>query len=915
MIGRERECVWLADALGSNDLPRAIVITGEPGIGKTTLWRWAVDDALGGGYRVLQATPGATPLQFETLGDLLTSDLSLVRRAIPTPQLRALEIALLLRDPEGEAPEPRAIALGALTVMSELAKERPLLVAIDDAHWLDAASAMALSFAARRLADRRIALLIASRDDAVRTRLELDRALGARITRVHVTPLTIGALHALFNARLGVTFRKPTLERIHETSGGNPLYALEIAMALQRSGDTGGELPLPRTIQDAMRERLSDLPRETLDALAVAALCATPTLAIVGAAIGDEDIERRLAAAIDAEVVGVIDGRVRFAHPLIPSVVVSDLTAAERRRWHTALADATPSFEERAMHLGSAASDADESAASVLEEASLGAARRGALAAATDLGERAARLTVARDVIVRRRRLMLAAQHAWTAGDYDRGRRLLDEALQEATGRDRAQVLHAIAANPRNIAESIRLAEEALANAGQDMELRVDILGSLALLSLFSADIPRALRYADEAVAAAGPGVGELARRRAIGRRSMLRVFHGDPVDLDELASNAERELAEVGLTRYSSPSWYFWSLLYLDRLDEVGRYARRLYELARSSRSILLQRTSQYLAQHAHRVGDWPLASRYANEALELAEQYGVEHIESEDLALRAMIETCLGLVDAARATAERMAAMNREAAEPMGDIRYWTVRGLLELSLGDNAAAARWLVKAVEGVRRGEIHNPAAHNAASPFAVLALIGSGDVARAEETTAYLEGIAGRLRTPRAYAVAARSRGLVRAATGDLDGALADLVRALKHHEDLPVPFERGITLLSYGQLQRRAKQKAAARETLSDALAIFERLPAPLWAEKARAELARIGGRPPTPGALTPTEERIAALVAEGKTNKEVSAALFVNVATVEAALTRIYSKLGIRSRADLARLRATAQGSQAKH
>jgi DNA-binding CsgD family transcriptional regulator len=154
----------------------------------------------------------------------------------------------------------------------------------------------------------------------------------------------------------------------------------------------------------------------------------------------------------------------------------------------------------------------------------------------------------------------------------------------------------------------------------------------------------------------------------------------------------------------------------------------------------------------------------------------------------------------------------------------------------------------------------------------------------------------------RELAILARGRGLVRAARGDLEGAFASFEQARADHARSIDPFQHARTLLALGTTQRRAKQRAAARTTLEDALARFERLPAPLWADKARAELARIGGRAPGTAELTQAEQRIADLVAQGRTNREVAAALFITVHSVETALTRIYRKLAVRSRSELA-------------
>ena len=167
----------------------------------------------------------------------------------------------------------------------------------------------------------------------------------------------------------------------------------------------------------------------------------------------------------------------------------------------------------------------------------------------------------------------------------------------------------------------------------------------------------------------------------------------------------------------------------------------------------------------------------------------------------------------------------------------------------------------------------------------------------------WYEGNARRLERASALAACMRCRGILAAQAGALDDALAAYEEALEWHGRVEIPLDRGRTLLALGAVQRRIKRRREARETLEEALAIFERIGAALWAERARAELRRISGRAPAPGALTPAEERIAALVAEGKTNREVAAALFLSERTVEGHLSHVFGKLGVRSRTELAR------------
>jgi DNA-binding CsgD family transcriptional regulator len=297
-------------------------------------------------------------------------------------------------------------------------------------------------------------------------------------------------------------------------------------------------------------------------------------------------------------------------------------------------------------------------------------------------------------------------------------------------------------------------------------------------------------------------------------------------------------------------------------------------------------------------RTGNWEAAERYATESFDVRTQLG--RVMPGDGFPGAVIAAHRGRVDEARAGAQRDLA----EAEAMG-IRIsesgsaW-VLGFLELSLGDTNAALAHLTRCYE-LRSAFMLEPAQRLELGDL-LEALIAAGELDEADEVIAEWEHRAGVLDRAWALAILARSRGLLLAARGDLDGAFASFDRALAEHTRTEDPFQHARTLLALGATRRRVKRRGAARTTLGEALAAFERLGSPLWAEKARVELGRIGGRAPSRRELTEAERRIAALVAEGHTNREVAAALFVTEHTVEGALTRVYRKLGVRSRGELA-------------
>ena len=909
LIGREQECERILGWLEARTrLPAALVLVGDAGIGKTTLLRYAKGEAERRGYRILASTPSSsrTQPQFTALGDLLADPLDEVAHALPEPQRRALEIALLLRDADGPPPEERAIALGLRAALRKLAERGPLLVAIDDVQWIDPASRAALEFALARLGDARIAVGLAWRSEPTRRRppIALDRApLAEAVDVIELAPLSLGALHALIREKLGSSLRRPLLQRIHVLSGGSPLYALELARVWVGSRDEHlvDEPALPSSLLEAVHERLASLPTETLEALTVAAMLSDPTAQLVADALDAGDIDAILRPALAAGVVEMEGTRIRFTHPLLGSVAATEAPRGRARELHRCLARLAPSQEERARHLALATDSADAEAASALEEAALGALARGAPAAAAELAEHSRRLTPAADSDSERRRTRIAAEAVWVAGDYDGGRAIFERTIARTpAGPEKARTLMRLASNPRNMDESRSLCEEALRNA-DTASLRAEILMVLGQLSYGAGDMDAALRHTREAVATAQAAGDEPNEVMALGALRWLESLHGERISFAELEAAAELEARHQGFRHYGLGQMYLLTLIHWDDLERAERQGERLYQLALKVGDVARGDVLIALSNVAYRSGDWQRAARLADEALELLGQYGVEQLEAQALAYKTLIEVSLGRIDAARAHSERGLDIARRAAQPLGVIRHRWVLGFLELSIGDYAAASRDLGAALDAMRQAGIRNPGAYPVA-PCAVEAFLGVGDIDRAEHAVRDLED-ASALGTPRALAFARRSRAQVLAARGRLGDALASFEEALEHHERLPVPFEKAITLLAQGQTLRRAKRRGLARRALEAALEIFDRLPAPLWSSKASAELARLGGRPVSETVLTPTERRIASLVAEGKANKEVAAELFVTAHTVEAALTRIYRKVGVRSRTELSR------------
>ena len=452
VLGRDAELRQIEDWLGvARSVPgpgvasALLVIEGKPGIGKTTLWAEAIRRASGLGWQILSCrpVPSDAGLPYVGLADLVRSVPDELFGRLPQPQRRSLAVALL-REEAGEGDlDPRAVGTGLITLLGAVAGDGQLMLAVDDAQWLDPASAGALAFALRRLEERRVAILAAIRVGEPGgghggAFAEVESALGqAGRQRLDVGPLSVAAVYQMFLQVLGMSFPRPVLVRIHRAAGGNPFYALEIAREIQRLSVplAGQPLPIPDDHRELTLLRLRRLPRATRDLLAAVA-------AMPSASASDLDLE----ALAPAEVAGIVavrpGGRVEFTHPLYGSALYSSLPEVTRRGLHRDLAERSASPEERARHLALAAVGPDEATAAELDRAAVAASARGAAEMAAELKELACRLTPLADQEARIRRDLELADRRYFAGDPNGARRTLEHWLGAlAPGDDRAQIL------------------------------------------------------------------------------------------------------------------------------------------------------------------------------------------------------------------------------------------------------------------------------------------------------------------------------------------------------------------------------------------------------------------------------------------------------------------------------------------
>jgi DNA-binding CsgD family transcriptional regulator len=703
----------------------------------------------------------------------------------------------------------------------------------------------------------------------------------------------LGALFRIVRERLSRSVPIPLMAKIHEASGGNPFYALELA---RRSVETGS-LSMPDSLAALARERLSAFPGPTVEALLEVAALADPVAGLVE--LGP--LEPAFAAgdlAFDGE-------RLRFAHPLLRSAVYGAATPLQRRELHRRLAMRV-SGEERARHLGLASERPSAQVAATLTEAARGLAARGASQSAAELAELALRRTPRED---HGPAVVLAAEFKLHAGDPAGARALLEEFLPGADGDLRARALLLLAWTREDDFDMAgRLCRQALA-AASDERLMAEIHGRLAEFALGQGNLTSALGQAGRAVARA-EGAGDAGLLvRSLSYQAHFQTLAGtvEP-GLLERAMRLDQAL-EHPHSYYGPGAMLGLRLMWADRLGEARPHLENACALAAAvgdevARTAMLV----HLAQLEIRAGDWTSAQGHAGEAVLLSEQMGLRQIQSGACSAAAMVAALTGQVEEARATAEAGLAASREAKEVMFEAHNLAVLGFLELSLGNLAAADSHLRGLPDLYARMGYGNWGV-NPFLPNAIEAALGQDELARAKSLLTLLAR-AGR-DNPWARATALRCSGLIAAAKRDSRAAITALEQAAEAHDCAQDPFERARTLLALGTALRRGNQRRAAREKLEEARGTFGHLGAPLWEAQASRDLASLSGRPPGTADLTASERRVAELVAGGSTNKEAAALLLVSERTVATHLTHIYAKLGVRSRTELAH-RLPAGGSK---
>ena len=893
--------LWLNATLGRS---QALIVEGPPGIGKTHHLTALVDAAPE--WRILRAQPAQAEVRLvgSALLDLCDGVTDGEIAALPPAQAAALATALLRSDPGGDL-TPQAVALAFTTLVRHLATEGPVLILIDDIQWIDPQTAEVLAFAARRLPPEGVGLLAGLRLEPVGGPPELiaDLAAALPLTRWPVEPLDATQLEKVVRDRLGTSVSTPVLRAAVESADGNPLFGIEVARAMLSVDPTTtlDRVPFPSSLAELVGRHVDTLEQPTRFCLAAASALRKPSLK----ELRDVGVGASIEAAERAGLIEIRGHEVLFTHPLYAAAAYDGLLTTERMDLHSRLAAVVEGEEERARHLALGAEEPDDAVAAALDVARDRALGRGALHAALDAARLGLRATPQGSQLAPQRLIQLG-RLLYRVGDTTQSREELSAAVDLATDPLlKARALHELArivSDTQSELEGSRLELQALALAGDDVDLRADIHIGLALSHVDDWKI--AVEHARTAVELLEAKPDTEPRKMAAALASYVGAsfYVGTGADLEACARAVELEAGSVDVpVADRALSIMFYLQLWVDDFPGARRQLAYAYDLCvdegdEASRAYVLSN----LARLELRSGNWAKAEGHIQECLELFHRSGNQYFgavaEQQQLLLDAFRGDYQAPLAASAVDIEKGAA----AGNPLVELRGRGLRGYCLLVQGDAAGAAEEL----DRYRALFAVNNAGEPALRQFEgdhIEALIAVGRLDDAQAALDDLVDASMRVNRTACLAAAARVEALLHAARGDAELAVAAAERSLALYDTLERRFDRARALLTKGQIHRRFKQKSLARRDLTAALEEFTELGARGFAARAADELSRVGLRPPASLDLTETERQIADLTARGMTSAEVAAQLFLSTTTVSANLTRIYRKLGVRNRSEL--------------
>jgi DNA-binding CsgD family transcriptional regulator len=878
-----------------------LVIRGEAGVGKTALIRDAADRATGFRVALVAGVESERELPFAGLHRLAAPFLDRLD-ALPAPQQDALRVALGVCS--GAAPDRFLVGLAALTLVAEVAEDRPLLCVVDDLQWLDEATAQALGFVARRVLAERLAIVFGIREPS-------DEREVAGLPELRLEGLGRDEARALLAEAIPGRLDEHVADRIVAETGGNPLALLELPRSMSAAELAGGfavagPVGLAGSIEDGFRARLDALPPDTRRLLQLAAADSVGDPLLVWRAADALGIEPEAATpAVDADLFE-IGAQVRFRHPLVRSAAYGSASPAERHALHAALAEATDAEvhpDRRAWHRARAAPGPDEDVAAELERSAARAQARGGLAAAAAFLETAAALTP--DPLARVRRLLAAARAQRDAGALDEAVELLTSA--EAGPISALQAAEAEHLRGRVAFDQLRLGDAArrLVGAAKRLDALDPALARATHLEALGAAVwagdlesPGTLAEAARAARAAPPAPDPPRATDVVLDALATRMTEGYATAVPALGRALRTVLAlEVPAGDLSHWLWLTGAratgliAIELWDADAWHELASRQVRVARDSGAVVqLQFALNFFARSQMASGRLADAAALLEEERAIAEATGRSAVAYEQMLLAAW----RGQESLATALIERMVQLsNARGLGRMVDVATYA-RAVLYNALGRYDVACEAASAAFE-------HRDHVGYGAFVVAELAEAASrtGDRALVDEALAWLSERTRATRTDWVLGIESR----VRALLADADGAEAHYHESIERLARTRVRVELARSRLLYGEWLRREGRRVDAREQLRVARELLLSMGADGFAERARHELLATGERvrkrrEDTRDELTPQEEHIARLAREGRTNPEIGAELFLSPRTVEWHLKKVYAKLGISSR-----------------
>ena len=908
LIGRAIErAASLAALDASADRTAAVLLTGDAGIGKTAIWESIVAERRAAGDHVLisRATSAEARLPWVGMTDLMRTMPPTALESLPGAQRRALEIVSLQTGSiqASESLDERMVGTALLSALQSATNTARVLLAIDDLPYFDTASAAAVTFALRRIEGPHPARLLATvRDHDVRLPV-LQGLPSDRYSVISVGPLTLGALFGLLQARRGIRLARPLLLRVYETSGGNPLYALELARALDQleiSPKAGSPLPVPAGLNALVDARVRDLPAEVADVVAATAAAWRFT-------VDDRDtdaIEQATAAGmvvVDEPAVIGAARVIRAAHPLLSAAAYNGLTTSRRRQLHARLAAAADDPVERVRHAALAATEPQASLAADLDVGVTAALAAGVPDIAVGLAQLSLEHTT--DAALRPVRLDRLADAQLRSGDSSGAWQSQSDAIamtEPGSARARRRIrLAEIATEVTSWADAEEGLRAAIAEAADDPPVLAEALLTLAAVTNdIDVSDASAQQAVDLLVAQENPdpmilsgALAQLAGARFRAGRGLDHDLFGRAIDIER--THPSRRLSDRADASYAA------LLKYADGIHAAESRLLALLEEARATGDLS---SITYALGHLVHIYLWQgqLAQgrAYAEEHFEVALQGELQSQETQARYNLGLAMAYQGQLD--EASRVLLGVLEAEGTNPWIVHRVHAVLGFVALSRNDATSAAEhtdaWH-QALTDMHFGEPGYSRSHL----DHVCALVEAGRTADAATFCDELSEQATRSGRESAAAVVLTGRAMIEAHAGRMTAALEHSASALSWYDTSPLRFDRARTLLIAGRISRRAKAKSDARALLLEAEREFASFGATAWEAQAAAELARVNVRPSAPSELTETERLVAQLAASGLSNKEVADRTFLAVKTVEANLARVYRKLGIRSRAEL--------------